>query len=98
MLHLQNTHQEILTHQPPPLHTVIIKGGLQWTSTGNEARATMSKLIYESCEDHFCTQENKKIDPFLCLNLKGILYGTGSQYSHRLSICHYDPSVATPSL
>jgi hypothetical protein len=67
MLHLQNTHQKILTHQPLPLHTVIIKGGLQWTSTGNEVRATMSKLIYESCGDHYCTVENKKIDPFLCL-------------------------------
>jgi len=68
MIHLQNTHQQMLTNQPLPLHTVIIKGGLKWTSTSNDVRDTMSKLIYESCGDHYCTtSDNKKIDPFLCL-------------------------------
>ena len=65
--HLQQTHFKTL-HQQPPSHTVIVKANLAWTSTGNTIRDGMSKLIYESCGDHFCSYgRNKRIDPYLCL-------------------------------
>jgi len=55
-------------HQQPPSHTVIVKANLAWTSTGNTIREGMSKLIYESCGDHYCSYgRNKRIDPYLCL-------------------------------
>jgi hypothetical protein len=67
MKHLELTHSKQI-HPPPPQHTVIIKAGLHWSSTSNEIRPAMTKLIYETCGDHYCNWKgNKKVDPFLCL-------------------------------
>ena len=65
--HLESTHHKDLVVQPPD-HTIIIKGDLHWTSTGNPIREGMAKMIYESCGDHYCNYgQNKKMDPYLCL-------------------------------
>jgi hypothetical protein len=67
MKHLEGTHSKLI-HISPPKHTIIIKAGLHWSSTSSEIRPAMSKLIYETCGDHYCDRNgNKKIDPFLCL-------------------------------